>query len=133
MNDVAAAIGLAQLDKLHRFLLRREEIAAIYDAQLSSVPWLKLPEKPPAGVARFYYWIQMPIQYRDQLAAHLLQHDVYTNFRYWPLHRTKMYGAGDAFSGADAAADSTLLLPVHQGLSDADVEHVLTAINGFST
>ena len=40
MNDVAAAIGLAQLDKLPGFLLRRKEIAAIYDAKLSSVPWL---------------------------------------------------------------------------------------------
>jgi|ERR1019366_3793917 aminotransferase len=131
MNDVAAAIGLAQLDKLHGFLLRREEIAAVYDAQLSSVPWLTLPEKPPAGVARFYYWIQMPIQYRDQLAAHLLQHDIYTNFRYWPLHRTKMYGGGGAFRGADTAAESTLLLPVHQGLSDAEVDCVVDTIQAF--
>ena len=58
----------------------------------------------------------MPIEYRDQLAVHLLEHGVYTNFRYWPLHRTQMYGGGGAFPGADTAADSTLLLPVHQGL-----------------
>jgi len=131
MNDVAAAIGLAQLDKLPGFLLRREEIAAVYDVQLSSVPWLTLPEKPPARVARFYYWIQMPIEYRDQLAAHLLQHDVYTNFRYWPLHRTKMYSGGGAFPGADTAAEATLLLPVHQGLSDAEVDRVIDTIQAF--
>jgi aminotransferase len=131
MNDVAAAIGLAQLDKLPGFLLRREEIAAAYDAHLSLIPWLTLPEKPPAQVARFYYWIQMPIGYRDQLATHLLQHGVYTNFRYWPLHRTTMYGGGGRFPGAETAAESTLLLPVHQGLSEAEVNRVIDTIHAF--
>jgi aminotransferase len=131
MNDVAAAIGLAQVDKLPGFLRRREEIAAVYDTQLSSVPWLTLPEKPPARTARFYYWIQMPIEYRDRLAAHLLQRGVYTNFRYWPLHRTQMYGGGGAFPGADTAAESTLLLPVHQGLSNDEVDRVVDTIQTF--
>lgn len=131
MNDVAAAIGLAQLDRVPNFLHRREEIAAVYDAQLNLVPWLTLPQKPPASVARFYYWIQMPTEYRDRLAAHLLQHEVYTNFRYWPLHRTKMYGGEGVFPGADSAAESTLLLPVHQGLSDAEVDHVVDTIHTF--
>jgi dTDP-4-amino-4,6-dideoxygalactose transaminase len=132
MNDVAAAIGLAQLDKLGRFLLRRVEVAAAYDSALSSVSWLTLPDKPTAQVARFYYWIQMPGEYRDQLAVHLLQNGVYTNFRYWPLHRTQMYGDGQSYPGADEAAKSTLLLPVHQGLSDADVDRVVDAIHSFA-
>jgi aminotransferase len=131
MNDVAAAIGLAQLDKLSGFLRRREEIAATYDAQLNSVPWLTLPAKAPARTARFYYWIQMPIEHRDRLAAHLLQRDVYTNFRYWPLHRTQMYGGGGAFPGADTAAESTLLLPVHQGLSNTEVDRIVETIRAF--
>jgi dTDP-4-amino-4,6-dideoxygalactose transaminase len=33
--------------------------------------------------------------------------------------------------GADAATASTLLLPVHQGLSDADVESVIEATRDF--
>ena len=110
---------------------RREEIAAVYDAHLASVSWLTLPERPPARGARFYYWIQMPIEHRDRLATHLLQRGVYTNFRYWPLHRTQMYGGGGVFSGADMAAESTLLLPVHQGLSDAEVDRVIDAIQAF--
>ena len=131
MNDVAAAIGLAQLDKLTGFLRRREEIASIYDAQLSSVPWLVLPPQPPPGAARFYYWIQTSTERRDQLAEYLLGHGVYTNFRYWPLHKTQMY-RGCECPGADTAADSTLLLPVHQGLSNADVDHIVGSIRAFS-
>lgn len=131
MNDVAAAIGLAQLEQLPEFLHRRKENAAAYDAQLADIPWLTRPDRPDSGGAVFYYWIQVPPALRDQLAAHLLEHDVYTNFRYWPLHLTQMYGGDGTFPGAESAAASTLLLPVHQGLGDREVERVVDAIRAF--
>lgn len=131
MNDVSAAIGLAQLDRLPDFLRRRREIAAAYDSQLAGVPWVTVPDRPDSHGAMFYYWIQVSPELRDRLATHLLQHDVYTNFRYWPLHMTQLYGGDGAFPGAEAAASSTLLLPVHQGLTDREVERVIDAIHAF--
>jgi dTDP-4-amino-4,6-dideoxygalactose transaminase len=131
MNDVAAAIGLAQLEQLPDFLRQRREIAATYDSQLAEIPWLTVPDRRDPQGAVFYYWIQVSPGLRDRLATHLLQHDVYTNFRYWPLHMTRMYGGEGMFPGAESAAMSTLLLPVHQGLTDREVERVVDAIRAF--
>lgn len=130
INDVAAAMGLAQLRRLPEFLHRRRVIAAAYDERIRNLAWATMPERSD-GTARTFYWIQLdPIQ-RDRLAAHMLERDIYTSFRYWPLHRTRMYGTGETLPGADHAAASTLMLPLHQGLTDSEVERVLEALGAF--
>lgn len=131
LNDIAAAMGVIQLSRLPSFLRRRELIAATYDAELTDVPWLSAPLRSSSPAARIFYWIQVAPELRDRLATHLLGRDVYSSFRYWPLHRTRMYSCGGSFPGADRAAASTLLLPLHQGLSDRDVDHVLDAMHAF--
>ena len=130
MNSIAAAMGLVQLDSLSRFLRRRDEIAAAYDRALASLPWLTL-QRWPAEAARSFYWIQVDAGIRDRLAAHMLAGDVYTTYKYWPLHRTGLYASAGDFRGADLAAATTLLLPMHQGLSDDDVGDVIAAIESF--
>lgn len=132
MNDVTAAIGLVQLGRLPDFLSRRAEVAARYDAELSDLTWLRLPPTASGRTARTFYWIQTDPKVRDRLAHYLLKMDIYTSFRYWPLHRTSMYRSPRSFPGADLAAESTLLLPLHQGLSPRDVDRVIEAVRGFS-
>lgn len=131
MNDVTAALGLVQLSRLPGFLARRAEIAAQYDDRLSDLDWLRLAPTPPTQTARTFYWIQTNPQIRNRLAHYLLAHDIYTSFRYWPLHRTQMYASRDSFPGADSAAACTLLLPLHQGLSPQDVSRVIDAVRRF--
>lgn len=132
MNDLAAALGLVQLERLPGFLNRRAEVAARYDAELSDLTWLRLPPAATGRTARTFYWIQTAPKIRDRLAHYLLKKDIYTSFRYWPLHRTRMYRSPRSFPGADLAADSTLLLPLHQGLSGSNVRRVIEAVRGFS-
>jgi dTDP-4-amino-4,6-dideoxygalactose transaminase len=132
MNDVAAAIGLVQLKLLPGFLQRRNEIAAVYDAGLSDVAWAYVPEEQTHQAARIFYWIQTAPGLRDRLAHHMLESGVYTSFRYWPLHKTEMYGSSRALPGADVASALTLMLPLHQSLSDSEVEHVLDAVHAFA-
>lgn len=130
MNSMAAAMGLVQLDSLPQFLERRNEIAAAYDRALTSLPWLTL-QRWPTKAARSFYWIQVDTSIRDRLAAHMLARGVYTTYKYWPLHRTKLYASVGDFLGADLAAATTLLLPMHQGLCNDDVSQVIAAIESF--
>lgn len=130
MNDIAAAIAAVQLERLPEFLRRRAAIAAAYDAGFAGLPWLVLPPREPHA-ARTFYWLQT--DHRDRLAQHLLDRAIYSSFRYWPLHRTSMYGDPRPFAGADHAAARTLQLPLHQGLSDADVNAVIDAVRQYRT
>lgn len=134
MNDIASAIGLVQLQKLPAAIARRRTIAATYDRELSTCAWLQLPPAIPTTVCSsyYFYWIQMAPQLRDRLAQTLHAQGIYTTFRYYPLHRVAYYRMPQQqFAGADAAADTTLCLPLHQSLTDDDLRHIIEAIHRF--
>ncbi|MBB4911553.1 DegT/DnrJ/EryC1/StrS aminotransferase family protein [Actinophytocola algeriensis] len=130
-NDVTGAIGSVQLRRLPGFVERRREIAATYDLLLAGEPALRVPPPLPAGheTCHYFYWVRTDPVTRDRLAADLLDAGVYTTFRYPALHHVPLYGAThQVLPGADQAAEETLLLPLHQGLTDADVRHVADAV-----
>lgn len=130
MNDLTASIGLVQLRRLDGFIQRRREIARMYDKAFGEATWIRLPPPADDGVP-YFYWIQTPAEVRDELALYLRERDIYTTFRYWPLHRTALYGDGGSYPGADLASETTLLLPVHQNLSDSDVAQIIDSVIEF--
>ncbi|GAA2898849.1 DegT/DnrJ/EryC1/StrS family aminotransferase [Streptosporangium fragile] len=126
-NDITAAIGSVQLRRLDGFVARRRAIAGTYDRMLAGVEGIRLPPPLPAGHvgSHYFYWVQLDAAIRDQVAEDLLERGIYTTFRYPPLHRTPLYRADRHLPHTDEAAETTLLLPVHQGLTDEDVETVV--------
>lgn len=124
-NDVTAAIGSVQLRRLPGFVERRRAIAASYDRLLAD-DGVRLPPPLPAGhrSSYYFYWVQLDKAIRDQVAADLLDRGIYTTFRYAPLHRVPAYRASADLPGTDEASESTLLLPIHQGMDDTDVRTV---------
>ncbi len=129
-NDVTAAIGLVQLDRLPSFVARRREVTKWYDRELADLPGVLLPPPlpEPHESSHYFYWLQLPADQRDEIAADLLADDVYTTFRYPPLHRVPAYGSRATLPHTDHAADTTLCLPLHQSLDEADLRHVVTAL-----
>lgn len=135
-NDLTAALGLVQLERLPGFVARRHEIAARYDALLADAEGVRLPPPLPAGheSSGYFYWVQLDPAIRDRVAATLLERGVYTTFRYPPLHRVPEYGAdGPELPGTDEASESTLLLPLHQGLDDEQVRTVARELRAAVT
>ncbi|MGW0517515.1 DegT/DnrJ/EryC1/StrS family aminotransferase [Crossiella sp. NPDC003009] len=130
-NDITGAIGSVQLRKLPGFVARRVEIATAYDRLLAEVPGVRTPPPLPEGhtTSGYFYWIQCDSALRDKIAADLLAAGVYTTFRYPPLHRVPIYGAaGLVLPGTEEAAETSILLPLHQGMSDADVQVVVDSV-----
>lgn len=134
MNNIAGAIGLAQLAKLDGFLARRRAIHERYVAAFDGLPGIDLPPALPREYTSSYYffWLQTPA--RDQLAKYLLERGVYSTFRYWPLHKVAYFRERARFGalpGADFASSHTLNIPLHHALSDDDVAKVIELIRAF--
>ncbi|MEU8069012.1 MULTISPECIES: DegT/DnrJ/EryC1/StrS family aminotransferase [unclassified Micromonospora] len=125
-NDMTAAIGQVQLRRLPGFVARRRDICAAYDRALAGLRGVRLCPQPPEEhrSTHYFYWVQVDPALRDGIAEELLENGVYTTFRYPPLHRVPLYGSDARLPGTDAAAATTLLLPLHQSLTDAEVEQV---------
>ncbi|MER6195723.1 DegT/DnrJ/EryC1/StrS family aminotransferase [Streptomyces cyaneofuscatus] len=126
-NDLTAAIGTVQLRRLPEFVARRQAVSHTYDQLLATADGVRLPPAPPSGhtSTHYFYWVQLDATIRDQVAADLLARGIYTTLRYPPLHKVPAYGATAVdLPGTDHAAETTLLLPLHQGLDDAEVATV---------
>ena len=126
LDALQAAVLLAHLDDLPARVARRRAIAAAYDAGLPAdiVP---LPRGP--GHPVHHYVVRTPR--RDAIQRALAAAEIETAV-YYP----RTVGAQPAMAGfpaaptpnADRYCAEALALPVHEGLSDADVARVLDAI-----
>ncbi len=133
MNDMTASIGLVQLAKLPEMLKRREQIAHQYCEAFSKISGISTPPKNNENekITHYLYWIQL--ERRDELARFLMENDIYTTYRYWPLHRVSKFNyKGDTLPNADNATYTTLNIPCHHCLSDSDVERIISAITAFA-
>ena len=135
MNDISSAIGLVQLEKLPTYIAKRKHVAELYDSLLANVDWLACPPALKNYQKSSYYMYHIQTknpQDRDRLASYLRGKNIYTTFRYYPLHWVDLYGQKSLrLPNAEAAALSTLCLPIHQSLSDEEVEYICRQIISF--
>lgn len=133
MNDITAAMALEQLKKLPKFISRRKEIHEMYDELLEDISWLDTPQQLPEECTSSYYFYHIQIKKgsRDELAKFLRENGIYTTFRYYPLHRVKGYNINESFPEADFAADHTLCIPLHQALTDFEVQYIAEKIKEY--
>lgn len=133
MNDITAAMAIEQLKKLPSFMQKRKAVHDAYGEGLNDLDWIDLPLPLEDGSRSSYYFyhIQVTNGKRDELARYLRERGVYTTYRYFPLHRVAHYGVSGSFPNADYAADNTLCLPIHQGLTDNEVDSIIEIIKEF--
>jgi dTDP-4-amino-4,6-dideoxygalactose transaminase len=131
-NDMLAAVGRVQLRKLAGFIARRKEVWTRYQTELAGLPGLSLPPEPLPGCTGSYYiyWIRLE-KNRDELARFLADQGVYSTFRYFPLHLVRRYGSSARLPNSETISETTLNLPLHQNLSDSDVDQVVAAVKRF--
>ena len=134
INDITASIGLSQIKKVDNFIKRREYIHKFYTNNLKNLDWLLTPEDFPDYIKSSYYmyWIQTknPLD-RDELAKFLRQEGIYSTFRYYPLHKVSYYDSKQKLENTETASNSTLCIPLHQSLSDDDIEKVIDSIKKY--
>ncbi len=133
MNDITAAMALEQYKKLPMYMEKREAVHNFYNEALKDIEWLDLPPELPEDCKTSYYFYHVQVKNgkRDLFAKHLRENNIYTTYRYFPLHRVNGYNAHGVFENADYAADNTLCLPMHQSLSTDDLEFIAEKIKEF--
>ncbi|MDW8068669.1 MAG: DegT/DnrJ/EryC1/StrS family aminotransferase [Anaerolineae bacterium] len=131
MSDVHAAIGLAQLKKLEQFNEKRIANARYLSEHLRGVV---VPVVPEGRRHVFHqYTIRVPDGRRDAILEGLKERGIGTAIYYpVPVHQQRFYrdmGYDLVLPEAERASREVLSLPVHPGLSRADLERITDAVN----
>ena len=131
LTDLAAAVGLAQFDKLARNTARRQAIAARYDEAFADLP-VRLPITPDGRNHVFHQYTLDVGEARDAILAELREAGIGADVYYpIPVHRQEYImerGLHAELPVTDAAAARTLALPIFPGLTDEEQQQVVDAL-----
>lgn len=136
LTDVAAAMGLVQLDRLAAMQDRREHLARIYCDGLADVPGIACPgvdEGPGSRNAWHLYPIDLgPPLSRNDLHLYLREREIDTSVHYIPLHQHPAWTGRGPFPNADRAFQGELSLPMFSSMTDEQAQFVVACIRDYA-
>lgn len=135
MTNIAAAIGLAQLEKVEWHLKRRRNVSRLYDKYLSKLTnHVQLPiEKTYAHSCYWMYSIVLKDsvkkerdQVRDQLDN---EFNIETRPFFYPMHIMPPYYERErSYPTAEHIASRGINLPTHELLSEEDIKYIANSL-----
>jgi perosamine synthetase len=135
LDELSAAIGVAQLERLAELRAGRDRVVSTYERALSDRDWLRLPTSgPDDSVDWFVYVVRLdPAIDRSRLMADLEALGVPSRPYFSPLHLQPSFREAFGFEPGDfpvteRVAASTLALPFSARLPEADVRYVADAL-----
>jgi dTDP-4-amino-4,6-dideoxygalactose transaminase len=134
LTNLAAAMGVAQLEQLPAFLARKRAIAARYSEAFKNLPGLTLPPAP-AGMApsSWLYSILLPGPWEPVLKG-LEAEGIQTRPLWTALHLMPPYADCPRVGSGDVAADLCargLSLPCSTNLKPEQQDAVIAAVRGL--
>lgn len=137
LTDLQAAIAVEQVKKADKFNTARAQNAAKLNEGLAGIPGLATVSVVAGRTHVFHqYTIRISDEFsmsRDDFVAYLKEHEVGAGVYYpKPLHAFKHiqalgYALGD-FIHAEKAASEVVSLPVHPGVAETDINHIIEII-----
>ena len=135
IDELSAALGVAQMQRLSELRAGRSRVAAAYDARLRDLPWVAPPVvREGAEVDWFVYVIRLDAAIdRDRLIGQLADEGVPARPYFSPIHLQPLYRERFGFREGDfpvteRVARSTLAIPFSSRLSAGEVDRVVEAL-----
>jgi perosamine synthetase len=135
-DDVRAALGIGQLEKLDEILSLRNAVAERYGALLRSVDGVRVPVANDQDHVRswFVYVVELPYGVDREAVIERLDADGVATSRYLPCihlqeYMRERYGFSEGLCPtAEALSRRTLALPFHTALAAEDQEYVVQSL-----
>lgn len=138
LNEVSAAVGLLQLQRVNEYIARRKQIAEIYTGRFRQFPGLRVIEPAPNVRSNYSYYPILvgkgfPLT-RDQLFQRLRENSIFARRYFYPLitsfpmYRTLPSANPDVLPVACSVADEVICLPIYPDLELELVEEIADLI-----
>lgn len=130
MTNICAAIGLAQLEQADEILTRKREIAEQYRNGLNGLPLAVHHELP--DTTHSYWMCSIALDdsaMRQPLRLHLRANGIETRPVFVPAHTMPHCHTDERFKVAEAIASRGINLPSFPGLTDCQIERIVSSIH----
>lgn len=136
MTDLAASLGLVEIDRYKENLAKREDIFNKYSAAFSRFDWAELPINKDEVKVSSYHLYMLRIKditefQRDEIIEEIAKENIAVNVHFIPIPQLTYYKEKgfsiDDFPHSYEAFSREISLPVYYNLSDEGVERVIKA------
>ncbi len=132
MDELSAALGVAQLGRIEELLARRQQVANMYNERLSGMRELTVPfvSEKTTRMSWFVYVIRLAREIdRDHVMDELAGRGIPSRPYFTPIHLQPFYRRTFGYRGGDypiteSVASKVLALPFYGRMSQEQVEYV---------
>ncbi len=136
MNDISAALGISQLQRIVNFIKKRNYIAKIYRKRLKS-PFIKFQSIKSDNLSSYHLFIikleikRLKFTYK-KIFNYLRKKNIYVNLHYLPLHLSPFFrNLGfklNTFPSSEEFSKSAISIPIFYDLKKKQIENVCKEI-----
>lgn len=136
LDEMSAALGLAQLGRIEELLAKRERVAQWYNERLKDVVSVQIPYIAPTTtrMSWFVYVVRLPLEIdRNAVMAALEKRGIRSRPYFTPIHLQPFYREmfgyqeGD-FPITESVAKSTLALPFYGNLDEEKIDFICESL-----
>lgn len=138
LSEINCALGIAQLERLHEILIRRERVAQLYNERLRKIQSVHIPYGAAhVKISWFVYVIRLSDEYsqrdRDRVIEGLRGRGIQCGKYFSPIHLQPFYQElfgykpGD-FPVTESVAARTIALPFYNNLSEEQIDYIVTTL-----
>jgi len=128
MNDLAAAVGLGNLEDFPQRLARRQQIGTYYREQLARVPGLQLL-RLDSDRTHAYWFFTMLVERREDFIRKLAEYGIPASVVHLRIDRYSVFGGvRDDLPGQMVFNARQVAIPAHENLLNEDIETIVGTI-----
>ncbi len=137
MTNIAAAIGLSQLEKLNDFNQKRQRNAAFFTENLKDISWLETPVVPEGYKHVFHQYTIKINKNRDDFADYLKNNGIGYGIHYpltvnkQPLYKKLGYEK-EEYRVAEEMSSKVISIPVHPALNESELNKIVDVIGNYT-
>ncbi|MFH1452568.1 MAG: DegT/DnrJ/EryC1/StrS aminotransferase family protein [Armatimonadota bacterium] len=132
MNDIMAAIGIPQLEKLDKANGRRRRIVDTYNKNFKNIKGIKTPAKPLPGCVSACHNYVVQIDSRDDFVEFMAGRGIAVGVHYMPLNMHPVYKKNKSKTPVASKIWRKLAtLPLYPDMTDKDINTVISAVKEF--
>jgi len=135
LDEMSAAMGIAQMQRIKEILAKRKKVAAGYRKRLQNVKGLKIPQvNPGASLSWFVYVVLLDEtlagKKRDMIIKSMEKRGIACSNYFQPIHLQPFYKKEFGFKAEDfpvteTIGSRTLALPFFSNLTETEIDYVV--------
>lgn len=135
LTDFQCALGISQLKKINKFLLKRKTIVDYYNKHLCKIKKIIIPNNDSIYNSSYHLYIinikNGSLRLKDRLIKYMLNKNIYLQYHYIPIYKFKIFQ--DKYIGikANIYHRTAVSLPIYYDLNKKQLNFIINSIKNF--